>query len=209
MTREEADANSKILLTIAIIVAAFIGISYLGGGINSFLESLGLKSDPEEKKLDENIKKAEENAEKKQPLQVDWKPQDFNPYQYTLSLTNLQKYIEKNSTRLKINSYPSKYFKGNAAIVFNAIGKNRNPNFPNLSPDKPEEIYAAIKFFTTKLGIAYLSADYQKIYNKDLWSDLSSEMDTDEQKKILDKIYSYIDNLPVGVRDKKNNSIIM
>lgn len=209
MTKEEAEANSKILLTIAIIVGGFIALSYIGGGIDKFLESLGLKSDPEEKKLDEDIKAKEENAEKKQPTQEEWKPKDFNPYQYTLSLTNLNKYIQKNATRLKINSYPSGYFRGNAAIIFNAIGRNRNPNFPNLSPDKPEEIYAAIKYFTTKLGIAYLGTDYQKKYNKDLWSDLSAEMDTDEQKKILNKIYSYIDSLPVGIRDKKNNSIIM
>lgn len=200
MTKQEAEANSKILLTIAIIVGGFIALSYIGGGINSFLESLGLKSDPEEKKLDEDLEKAEEKTEAKQPVESEWKPENFNPYQPNLSIYNLQKYIQKNNTRLKINSYPSGYFKGNAKQVYDSVG---------YIYDSPEKGLSAVKSFTTKLGIAYLLSDFQKKYQKDMFEFLKNKYNTDEQKEILKKIYTYVNNLPVGVRDKKNNSIIM
>jgi hypothetical protein len=200
MTKEEADANSKILLTIAIIVGGFIALSYIGGGINSFLESLGLKADKEEKKLNEDLEKAEEKTKTKQPVESEWKPENFNPYQPNLSINNLNKYVQRNSTRLKVNSYPSGYFKANAKKVYDSVG---------YVYDSPEKGLAAIKYFTTKLGISYLAADFQKEYDKDMFEFLKNKYDTDEQKEILNKIYNYINSLPVGIRDKKNNSIIM
>ena len=200
MTKQEAEANSKILLTIAIIVGGFIALSYIGGGINSFLESLGFKDSKEEKKLNEDLEKAEVKTETKQPVESEWKPENFNPYQPNLSIYNLKKYILKNNTRLRINEYPSGYFKGNAKQVYDSVG---------YVYDNPEKGLSAIKFFTTKLGIAYLLADFQKEYQKDMFEFLKEKYNTESQKEILKKIYTYVNNLPVGVRDKKNNSIIM
>lgn len=64
--------------------------------------------------------------------------------------------------------------------------------------DTPAQAVAAFKQLTAKTQVSYLVDRFNAIHKLDLKTFLNERFDTTEQKKALNDIYNYVQNLPKG-----------
>jgi hypothetical protein len=200
MTKQETDNYIKIGLVILAVIVILAILGKLGKGVDSFLESLGLKKSEEEKKAEKTAEQIEDKN-KTQPAAAEWQPKDFNVFQPTASIQNLNKWEEierKNKKAVRVVKFNPDYFAGTAKAIYKSVG---------VFSDSPEEGLAQIKGMRSKAAFAYLSLDFTRQTGKDLLEWLKNKYDTEYQKQVYAKILEYISNLPVGVIDTTTNRI--
>lgn len=203
MTKQETENYIKIGLAIIAVIVILAILGKLGKGVDSFLESVGLKKTEEEKKTDKDIQKEEGKLDNPQPASgAGWQPSDFNVTAPVQSIKNLSDWINTQRTMRKavtMNKWKPKTFAGNAKKIYDSVG---------VISDKPNQGLSAIKDFTTKNGVAHLVNDFRLIYDRDMLSWLKDKYDTENQKKVYEEILSYINNLPVGVISTTTKRVI-
>lgn len=204
MTKQETDNYIKIGLVIIAVIVILAVLGKLGKGVDSFLESLGLKKSEEEKKTEKDIKQEEKKLDTIQPPSGGgWQPSDFNVTSPVQSIKNLNDWIASERSQRKaviVNNWKPKTFSGNAKKIWDSVG---------TISDKPEQGLAAIKDFTSKNGVAHLINDFRLIYDRDMLSWLKEKYDTERQKQVYEQILSYINSLPVGVINTTTKRVIL
>lgn len=166
LTPEKSKALVYLIVGIAVVVLAFIVIKKFFGGFDSVLESLGLKSDPEEL---EAKKHNEENRDKSSLPGSPWSP---SYYRYIPAGSLL--FRRENALKL-------------AREIFAGIG---------FFYDTPSQIYGAIKQCETKAQVSQVCDVFAETYKRDLYNYITIGLDTGEQLRTLEQINIYVNNLP-------------
>ena len=167
---DEAKAISTLLLVIFAMVLIGIVVNKVFKGFSGIAEALGAKS-ADEKKTDTTIKN-EEAKESKQGISSPWNPL----------------YMKANAPTYLNNVTIKKFCEDIAKMIYDGIGKVK---------DNPTQIMAAIKKCNSKAGISAVATVFMEKYNYDLFNFLTTRLDTTEQKKVLQNILSYVNDLPV------------
>ena len=201
MTKQETDNYIKIGLVILAVIVILAILGKLGKGVDSFLESLGLKKSDEEKKAEKTAEQIEDKN-KTQPVQSEWQPKDFNIFQPDASIQNLntwEAFQRKNKKAVRVVKFEPDYWAPNVKRIYNSVG---------VFYDNPEEGLAMIRKMRSKASFAYLSQDFTRQTGKDLLEWLKNKYDTEYQKQVYAKILEYLSNLPTGVIDTRTNRMI-
>lgn len=204
MTKQETENYIKIGVAIIAVIVILAILGKLGKGVDSFLESVGLKKSEEEKKTLKDIKQEEKKLENIQPASgAGWEPSDFNVTAPVQSIKNLSDWVNtQRNMRVAVtmNRWKPKYFAGNAKKIKESVG---------YVYDTPSQGLSAIKDFTTKNGVAHLINDFKLIYSLDMLSFLKDKYsNTEEQRQAYEQILSYINSLPVGVISTTTKRVI-
>lgn len=157
---------STLVIVIAIVAIAFIIINKLFGGINGFLEGIGLKKDEKEIQLDSDLAKFLSNSSNPS--------NPFSPSFYK-SAPGGAKLLTVAAAKVL------------AKQIYDSVG---------WMYDSPENAFAAIKQCSAQSQVSFLADQFGKEYSKDLVSWLNQKFDTDGQKVILREIFYYVSKLP-------------
>jgi predicted PurR-regulated permease PerM len=163
----------SIIVVLAVIAIMIFIISKIFGGINGLLETLGLKRDAYEQKLDRTVD--ERNEQASDPGNP-WSPQFYKNAQAQGHAVTLIRAAD--ADRL-------------ADQIWDSVG---------WIYDTPSQAVGAIKQVPTQAALSFLAERFNLRHDRDLWNWLYLKFDTDEQKKALTDIAHYVERLPKYTR---------
>lgn len=171
-TQEQAKAMAIIIAVVfAVILATYLAYR-LTGGVDSLLESLGLKDSQTDKDL---------QAIKTQVKEADF----FSPTYY------------HNPPAEYKNSKGQYYAAVKYISAVNALASQIEKAIGYIYDD-PEQIAGAMEELKNKAQVSQLSEYFNKKYGKSLYQYLSEKMDTSAQRRILNDILTRLNSLPTG-----------
>ena len=165
-TGDQAKSFVLIAVTVAVLVIVFVVISKTFGGINAFLEAVGLKETEDEKKQRELL---EGNIQGSLDDSSPWSPRFYKSAPGAATLV----------TKATADA--------NAKKIWDSVG---------AVYDDPEAGLAAIKNMPTQAAVSFLADRFESLYNRDLLGWLQIKYDTSHQKEVLNQMFKYVSNLP-------------
>lgn len=157
-----------LIVIVIIIVAIKQGSKIFGmitGGIDSFLEKIGLKDDAEDKKATADVAAIDGKASSQDS--------PFNPTFYKHATPGTALFTQARANEL-------------ANQVYDSVG---------AFYDDPEAGFAAIRQAKNWSQVSMISDNFSKLFKKDLYGWLKIKYDTTAQKDILAKLVNYAFNL--------------
>ena len=160
----------KIWITIAvvalIIIVAIMIIKRVFGGLDKFLEAIGLKDSKNEEETNQRLST---NAEAARLSTSPWSPLFYKSAPAGST-------IPTSVTAQKI-----------AKQLYDSVG---------FISDDPEEGLSAIKQVKTQAGVSYVVDTFNSLYRADLYTWLEMHYDTAQQKYVLIRIADFVNSLP-------------
>lgn len=158
-----------IIVVLVVVVFSIIIFKRIFGGIDGVLEGVGLKDTKDEKKDKAEVENKVDNAAA-QGVNSPWSPKFYKTVH--------------NGKLFTVASAD-----GLAKTIYDSVGHIY---------DEPNKGAGAIKQCYTKTQVSFLADRFQQKYGNDLLSWLQYHYDTGEQKKVLNNILTYVNNLPLA-----------
>ncbi len=165
----QAKGYATILIVVVGLIVAVIAVKKIFGGIDGLMERIGLKDTKSEQ---ENTATVEKIVEKAAAVGSGspWSPKMFS------TIKGGKIFTAASAAAL-------------CAKIWDSVG--RVYDSPNLAS-------GAIKQCYTKTQVSFLAHTFFAKYGVDLLTWLEYKFDTNEQKKVLAGILTYVDNLPLS-----------
>lgn len=179
-----------------IIIVLIIALIFLFKGLKGLLEGLNIIKDPEEKKAEEEVKKAADQSllpPKVQPRQgfteyvMPGDPFNANYYKAILrNATNEAAKTGKKAGTLLLNRDIAEI---RARKIYESVG---------FVYDKTGEAVAQFKKCKYKTQVSQLCETFNNKYKQDCFSWMKNKFDRQDQIQDLAEISAYVNNLPSG-----------
>jgi hypothetical protein len=155
-----------IVVVVAVLALGFFVVKRIFGGLDAFLESIGLKDSEEDKARKAKLANATNNSNN---AGSPWSPAFYKSAPPGTALPNLPK-------REALSKQ-----------IWNSVG---------AFYDDPEQAYGAIKQLSNQASVSYLCEFFNTKYERDLYNWLLTKFDTSEQQRVLVQIDEYVKSLP-------------